>query len=117
LTGRQSWEKVEVYDLVRGTGPQVIPFTVSAMSPDGSWVTHNHRTDDRTRTVPVLRLLTWPGARTWLEFSNADRSAPTFVTFSPDGRRLAFGSQSGTFTGVDLPALRQKLPGDLVPKP
>jgi hypothetical protein len=48
-------------------------------------------------------------AGAWLAFVNDDLSIYWRVYFSIDDRYLAWGSQSGTITVVDLPALQRAI--------
>jgi hypothetical protein len=45
----------------------------------------------------------------WLEISNSDSSRLRDPRFSLDGRRLAWGSESGFLTVVDIEKLRKEI--------
>jgi WD40 repeat protein len=74
--------------------------------PLSGWVSATHDVSP-LRATGTLALRRGPTAADWLEFVNPDASKPTPSAFSGDGASLAFGSQSGTVTVVDIPALRE----------
>jgi WD40 repeat protein len=92
------------YDLHRSDAPAQMRAMPADVSPAaGLWAFDNHA------DIPGDNLLSlWPahGDRPWLTFGNDDLSSPQAVRFSPDGRYLVWGSQSGVLTVVDLPALK-----------
>jgi hypothetical protein len=61
--------------------------------------------------IPTLSLSAGPGEPAWLQFLNSDLSGPGAGSFSPDGRYLAWTSQSGLITIADLPKLRRQVQG------
>jgi WD40 repeat protein len=78
------------------------------ISPRPRWAAFSVQPDE-LRPGSCLVLQPWPGDQGYLELTNRDASIPGNVSFSPNGRFLAWGSQSGTLTLVDLPALLQSV--------
>lgn len=60
----------------------------------------------------TLVLVGLTSKKNWLEFANADASRINSPVFSPNGRYLAWGSQSGKITLLDIPALKAAVVGD-----
>jgi WD40 repeat protein len=86
--------------------PQLRPTAArfpGAVTAGGAWMVISAQD---VRHGPVGHLVMGGADRPWLVFANDDRTRHTIGMFSPDSRYLAFGSQSGTVTVIDLPALQ-----------
>jgi WD40 repeat protein len=79
------------------------------VSADRRWRAVVSRSETLAGKVDTLSLSTGPDAPAWLQFLNGDLSGPGAVSFSPDGRYLAWSSQSGLLTVADLPELRRRV--------
>ena len=96
------------FDLSSGEDPTSIEKIPIASSLDSQWVVYPAQ-DNKRRSDSDIVLCRDGSDRPWLELSNRDLSRPNPVCFSPDSRYLAWGSDSGTITIADLPALRKKV--------
>lgn len=85
-------------------GKGTIPLCVST---DGRW--YIREAADTRRRHTTLALWADEADQPWLHFTNEDLSPPGRGSFSPDGRYLAWHSQSGTITVADLSALQQEV--------
>jgi WD40 repeat protein len=109
--GRYLWHMPEGkpllrYDLAANKPPETVadvPIVSAA-----AWRAFDRGPDD-DRPVHLLSLEDARQAKPWLELTNADLSPPGPIEFSPDGRYLAWGGQSGAITVADLPALRKEI--------
>jgi WD40 repeat protein/tRNA A-37 threonylcarbamoyl transferase component Bud32 len=108
--GRLLWVDREngtrLYDLAGSSPPEDRPARPWAASPHSRWLAFGH---DRDVLVPELALQPREGGSWWLGLTNKDGSSPAVPSSSPDGRYLAWGSESGTITVADLPALQQQV--------
>ncbi len=102
--------RTDLYNLTSSDAPELLTGLPTAVSPDFDWLVYTSMDPER-RSIPFLSL--WPGrsARAWLQFPSNDMSAPVqdMIAFSSDSRYLAWGSQNGTITVADLPALQKEL--------
>jgi WD40 repeat protein len=79
------------------------------VSADRRWRAVVSRSETLAGKVDTLSLRAGPDAPAWLQFLNGDLSGAGAVSFSPDGRYLAWSSQSGLITVADLPELRRQV--------
>lgn len=111
--GRSFWVRAQKDDYVRyGIATETPPERVSVLpvttSLDARWLAFQFGSNG-PRAVPSLTVRPSATETDWLEFVNSDLSYPASPKFSPDGRYLAWGSQSGTITVADLETLRQQV--------
>jgi hypothetical protein len=94
-----------VYDLAANNPPEDVPAIPAAVS-EGRWLAFWSEPEG---SPGLLALSLRAGLRTpaWLELMNPDQSGPTPITFSRNGRYLAWGSLSGAVTVADLHSLQQ----------
>ncbi len=107
-TGRLLWvsdgKSNTQYDIFSGQSQMRPDQDLVAASVDGKWLAYHSR--EPRRSHMTLALWSVGAERPWLEFANDDLSPPQPASFSLDSRFLTWGSDSGTITLVDLPALR-----------
>jgi WD40 repeat protein len=110
--GRYLWvetgEDRQLYDLASTSPPERLSLIPAAYSPASRWLAFFHCPDE-LRAVPTLAIQRGREEQAWLEFGNGDLSEPYPVSFSHDGRYLAWGSTNGTITVADLPALQHQV--------
>jgi hypothetical protein len=97
-----------VYDLGGNKHPQssVCEFTGLRASTQTWTAFQLHRDDAPEDAGAMLRLARGQDVR--FKLANSDLSNPEAICFSGDGRFLAYGSQTGTVTVVDLEVLSQQ---------
>jgi WD40 repeat protein len=97
-----------VYDLAKDGPPERAP-GLSVLSPDLRWYAWGGLSETIAGEAPALSLSARPGEPPWLQFINGDLSGPGATCFSPDGRYLAWTSQSSLINVADLPELRRQV--------
>jgi hypothetical protein len=101
---RDSAENVALYHLDGSRSSSKVARGPAAVTAGGAWKVTSA---EDARHGHIAQLVMGGADRPWLVLTNDDRITHTIGTFSLDGRYLAFGSQSGTITVIDLPALQR----------
>jgi WD40 repeat protein len=91
-----------LHDLDRAAPPQQLVPPATA-SPGLRWLAQTLNAGG----VSQVALRPWGAAEEWVRIGTGDGFGPSFIAFSHDGRFLAFGSQGGGVTVVDVPLLRE----------
>jgi WD40 repeat protein len=99
-----------LYDLTGSKPSERVAVVPCAFSPESPWSAFQ-LSSENNREVEALSLRPWRSEKAWLEFVNTDSSSPSPACFSPSGRYLAWGSQSGTITVADLLHLHKQVRG------
>jgi WD40 repeat protein len=78
-------------------------FVPLALSPDSRWLAAQEPITSVTYTYLYC------GTTTWIALTGPDQGFPEHMIFSPDSRYLAWGSESGVITVVDLHGLGDEI--------
>ncbi len=105
--GEAFTETKKLYNLGGRQPPREVPIVPTAVTNDGARraIQVTARAHGRVVSGLVLEGANHP----WLMPTFDDLNQPVSVMFSPDGNYLAVGSQSGTVTVIDIPALQRQV--------